>query len=196
MLSCTGTNVHTAEVCVNVLASFCPIVYPIPHHSSSRSWSSPRNSDTGGTSWLSWKAGRWTGTCNEIHECMIFLLTHYNSYNQAMALYSYNMFRLSYRFMFECWTPGKAKTYQLEGYHIRYLLQILQLDSPNCQVRKMHLKLKWMKQGQTSAVYIGWRSQWLLVASIAADVPLAFPTVQLYVTKMSVTLWSMVSTVW
>ena len=35
----------------------------------------------------------------------------------------------------------------------------------------------------------------LPVVSIAADVPLVFPTVQLYVPKMSVTLWSMVSTV-
>jgi len=35
----------------------------------------------------------------------------------------------------------------------------------------------------------------LRVVSIAADVPLVFPTVQLYVAKMSVTLWSMVSTV-
>jgi len=30
---------------------------------------------------------------------------------------------------------------------------------------------------------------------VALDVPLVFPTVQLYVPKMSVTLWSMVSTV-
>ena len=35
----------------------------------------------------------------------------------------------------------------------------------------------------------------LPVVSIAADVPLVFPTVQLYVPKTSVTLWSMVSTV-
>ena len=33
------------------------------------------------------------------------------------------------------------------------------------------------------------------VASIAADVPLVFPTVQLYVPKMSVILWAMLSTV-
>ena len=36
----------------------------------------------------------------------------------------------------------------------------------------------------------------LPVVSIAADVPLVFPTVQLYVPETSVTLWSMVSTVW
>ena len=35
----------------------------------------------------------------------------------------------------------------------------------------------------------------LPVVSIAADVPLVFPTVQLYVPKASVTLWSMMSTV-
>ena len=34
------------------------------------------------------------------------------------------------------------------------------------------------------------------VVLIAADGPLVFPTVQLYVPKMSVTLWAMVSTVW
>jgi len=35
----------------------------------------------------------------------------------------------------------------------------------------------------------------LPVVSIAADVPLIFPTVQLYMPKMLVTLWAMVSTV-
>ena len=35
----------------------------------------------------------------------------------------------------------------------------------------------------------------LPVVSIAADVPLVFPTVQLYVPKTSVTLWAMLSTV-
>jgi len=35
----------------------------------------------------------------------------------------------------------------------------------------------------------------LPVVSIAADVPLVFTTVQLYVPKMSVTLWAMLSTV-
>ena len=96
ILSCTSTNVHTAGGCGIVLAS---IVYPIPHHSSSRDWRCPRNSDTGGTSWLSWKVGRWTGTCNNMQWEWMSGVSRYplQQCNQTVGQYSfYSTFRLSY----------------------------------------------------------------------------------------------------